>query len=98
MIYVSYQTCNETNFFGNLIADPEDEEAIVKHKWFIRDGYQNLPHARIGDKLVSISRYILQQNNIDIPKDHIIKYIDGDTLNNTKSNLKVVKYSSIYQN
>lgn len=98
MIYVTYLTSNQTNFFGHLITDAEDEEAIVKYKWFIRDGYQNLPHARIEDKLVSVSRYILQQNNIDIPKDHIIKHLDGDTLNNTKSNLKVVKYTSIYQN
>lgn len=94
MIYVTY----DQSFFGELQTDPEDQPTVSQHKWFVKDGYQNLPHTVIDNKLISISRFILQQYNIEIPKDHVIKHLDNDTLNNTKTNLKVIKYTSIYQN
>lgn len=92
MIYATYNN----SFFGEIELDEDDHPRAIIHKWFVRDGYQNLPHTIVDGKLISISRYILQQNNIEIPKDHVIEYIDKNTLNNKKSNLKISKYTSLY--
>lgn len=94
MIYVT----SDQGYFGELILDPEDERKAIQYKWFILDGYQNLPHAIIDNKLISICRFVLTTNNIELPKDHSITHLDGNKLNNKKENLKVAKYTSIYQN
>lgn len=77
---------------GLFEIDDEDKEHVDKHKWYTKDGYQNLYHANIDNKLVSIGRYVLSLHNIDIPKNCCIYHKDGNKLNNRKSNLLVEPY------
>ena len=77
--------------------DEEDYGSVQKHTWYTKDGYQGLFHANIDGKLVSLGRYVLSLNNIEVPKNCIIKHIDGNVLNNTKSNLLVTSFHSIIQ-
>ena len=73
------------------IIDKEDFEKVNKYSWHFSNGY---PYARINHKLIKIDRYILGQENNKLHIDHI----NGDGLDNRKSNLRMVTRSQNMMN
>lgn len=41
-------------------------------------------------KRMSYARYVLEQNGVEIPKNHVVYHKDGDYKNNELSNLEVI--------
>lgn len=62
------------------IIDDEDLERVSKHKWYYNERYAK---TRMGKNKVYLHKFIANDYTSDIT-DHI----DGDTLNNRKSNLR----------
>jgi len=68
------------------IVDPEDYEHLTQHKWYAhQDGkkyyaYRTIPFTK---KRIAMHRQIMHA-----PKGLIVDHIDGDSLNNRKSNLR----------
>ena len=73
----------DSKLLGKLtyFVDDEDWSRIVRHKWTITENHQIL--ARIGDKTVTLPRFILNYDG-----DLFINFIDGNSLNNIKSNFR----------
>jgi hypothetical protein len=81
---------NNNEKSGVTIVDEEDYYDLIKHKWFIRDGYVT---ALIDRKKIQIHRYILKYNG-----KLIVDHRDGITYNNKKSNLRLVTQRENTQN
>lgn len=67
-------------------VDLEDVERLSKHSWcigMIKDNYFKI-NANINSKIVSIHRFIM-----NCPEDMVVDHINGDTLDNRKSNLRI---------
>jgi len=87
---VKYQTCAEIFLYdknGNLIVktliDLEDIDKCSKYKWGI-DG-NGYVRTDIGNSRVLLHRYILEA-----PKSKLVDHINLNTLDNRKSNLRLV--------
>ena len=79
------------------LVDDTDYERLNKFKWFTKR-YKNSCYAarngnKRGDKLILMHRIIL-----NTPEDMETDHIDGDGLNNQKSNLRVVTKKQNGQN
>lgn len=77
--------------FGNVnytyIIDAADYPEVSKHKWCTAL-YKGVPYGMEGKSKIKLHRFILN------PKPGaIIDHIDGNTLNNSKSNLRVASAS-----
>jgi hypothetical protein len=71
--------------------DIEDFEEISKHTWHI--GWRGYILSSINDKRVQMHRIIMKAQ-----KDLVVDHIDGDILNNRKSNLRIVTQSENSRN
>ena len=65
---------------GIALIDDLDYELVSKHKW-----YRSYNGYAISHNLIKMHRLILSAKN-----GEIVDHINGDTLNNTRSNLRVV--------
>lgn len=65
--------------------DEEDYIRVAKHRW-IR--YQNYIYTKIYGNIYYLHRYILNASD-----GEVVKYNDGDCLNNRRSNLKLISRS-----
>ena len=65
-----------------VLIDYEDYDKIKNYAWHISRGYV---HAYVNGKIERISRYLLNVTDRYVYVDHI----NGDTLDNTKSNLRL---------
>jgi len=79
------------------LVDEEDYESISKHKWsFIKNGrgypkaVRRAKYIKEGQRSTSIYLHREIMNN---PDGMCIDHIDGDALNNQKSNLRVCSHS-----
>lgn len=74
---------------GGLVAqiDASDAELLGRHSWYVLDnGALKYARARVGDRQILMHRMILP----DAPADMDIDHIDGDGLNNRRTNLRIV--------
>ena len=72
------------------LVDDEDFEKLNEHKWYANKNYKNYYAFRgctEGGKLHSVLMHRVVMNN---PENMYIDHIDGNGLNNCKSNLRVV--------
>ena len=81
------------------IIDTEDFEKVssIKNTWYISSNGKNVKYrvkATINKKKVYLYRFLLDLTDDDLVVDHI----DGDTLNNTKKNLRICTTSENAQN
>jgi hypothetical protein len=82
------------------LVDDEDYDELSKHKWFVCKNYRNyyaqrnLPRKNGKQRLVSMHRIIMNVSDKEVCVDHI----DGNSLNNTKSNLRICSQSENKKN
>lgn len=68
----------------DILVDDEDFDELSKRKWAVeKNGYAR---AKINGKRVSMHRLVLDLS----PKDPYVDHIDGNKVNNCKSNLRLV--------
>lgn len=66
-------------------VDDEDFESLIKNKWFIANTGTHIYAARrCGPRNIKLHRIL-----INPPNGFYVDHIDGDTLNNQRSNLRV---------
>lgn len=72
-----------------VLVDTADFDEIVKHKWSIypRKGAYYYPEAFINNKQIFLHRYLL-----DCPKNLVVDHINGNTLDNRRTNLRIVSH------
>lgn len=72
---------------GYAQVDDEDHDRLAKHKWYLRkDGYAGRnEHPDGKTKTILLHRAVL-----DAPAGMQVDHIDGDKLNNRRSNLRLV--------
>lgn len=69
------------------LVDDDDFKNICKYKWFYAEGYAKR-NRRIGDE--SLSKIIPMQRQImSCYSSLLVDHIDGNRLNNTRSNLRI---------
>lgn len=74
----------------NVEIDDSDEEKVSNYKWSVNlDNGNFYAGSRINKKRIRLHRFLLSLENPEIFVDHA----DGNTLNNKRSNLRVVTKS-----
>lgn len=87
IIYDDYIIGITTNTNKEFYIDLNDYNDIKKYSWYEnKDGYLL---SRINNKIVRMHRLIMNINNSNV----IIDHINHNTLDNRKSNLRIVNYS-----
>ncbi len=76
---------------GYSLVDEEDYENVIKYKWRLSNGYAI---SDIKSRPISLHRFILNSKK----EDPIVDHINGNKLDNRKSNLRYVTYSQNAQN
>lgn len=68
-------------------VDDDDFEWLSQWSWHCKDGYAT----RSSPIFVDIHRRPIYMHRVIVfaPKDKVVDHIDGDTLNNSKSNLRI---------
>jgi hypothetical protein len=85
------------------LVDDEDYENLIQFKWCANRGYRynhTFYAVRHTPKKVNISKPLIGMPYaiIEVPKGFVVDHIDGDGLNNQKSNLRVVTVRGNNQN
>lgn len=82
-----------------VLVDDEDFNWLSKHKWYFSHGYAVRYYGREDNKqkIARMHREIMTYSGYDILNKQI-DHIDGNGLNNTKSNLRIVTQSQNLQN
>ena len=81
------------------IVDDEDYERAIAYKWHVSAGYKEIKYARTNIKIgrqrttLSLHRFILQTH-----EDQEVDHINGDGLDNRKSNLRLCTHGQNQQN
>jgi hypothetical protein len=72
----------------HISVDDADYEHAKRFTWYVNDGYATT-NMRINGKIrtVRLHRWLM-----DAPKDVVVDHIDGDPLNNQRSNLRLVSH------
>lgn len=89
---------------GEFLFDKDDYEKVISIDKYWSINSLNYVLCRIDGKEYQLHRYLMGLGFYDSKKDIIVDYIDGNTLDNRKSNLRVIhrrhnpKNSSIYSN
>ena len=81
----------------NFYFDRDDIRKVVKHTWHVNSNGYVTTNVSIGhkkQKVVSLHRYIMDEHNPTVFIDHI----NGNTLDNRKSNLRRVNSAQNSQN
>lgn len=73
------------NEMGRTIVDKEYLETIKKYKWYINKYGYVVTNKQEGLETVFLHKIIMSH----VGDDTVIDHIDGNTLNNTKANLRV---------
>jgi hypothetical protein len=68
---------------GEILVSDEDYYKVISHKWNLPDKYVM---GHVNNKPVMLSRFIMNCNDANLVVDHI----DGNTLNNTRNNLRIL--------
>jgi hypothetical protein len=68
--------------------DSEDDEKVSQYKWCLKKG-KNTNYAISGKERVFIHRLIM---GLQVEDERVVDHIDGNGLNNRKSNLKVTSH------
>ena len=77
-----------SNYPKYFTVDDEDEYKVNQYTWNLEGGSRSIIQAKIGEKSVSIGRFLL---NYDGPDD--VDHIDRNIYNNKKSNLRVITHA-----
>lgn len=74
-----------------VIVDDEDLDLLYRYKWGVDDrGRQK--YVRRGETKGGVSKtYFLHREIVNAPKGFSVDHIDGNTLDNRKSNLRICK-------
>ena len=72
-------------------VDDEDFEWLSKYKWYYSGGYPKRYNKR-NEPLIRMNREVLERNGYDITNKKV-DHKNGDTLNNTKDNLRIATHS-----
>lgn len=76
---------------GNIVhIDGEDFEKVMRYQWHISTGYA---YTQIDGKKISLHRFLLK-----VPEDMHVDHIDGNPLNNKKTNLRFANRSQNMMN
>ena len=68
--------------------DKKFKPVLEKYKWKINSlGY---PVAWIENRQITMSKFIIQLNNISVPDGHVISYINYDRLDNRLKNYQII--------
>lgn len=81
-------TINSKNGTFDFLLDDEDDELITNYNWsvsFFRNGKPRAEFRNKDRKLIRLHRLLMKVTDPAIKVDHI----DGNTLNNCKSNLRL---------
>lgn len=70
---------------NEVIVDEDLYYDIIKYTWYNNNGYIR---GTINGKNIHLNRYIMKYTG-----DNVVDYIDGNKLNNTRSNLRVATYA-----
>jgi len=86
--------------FGEFVVliDEDDREIVGKHTWHIRSDHGDFragTSIKVGGKYrtETLHRYIME-----VPKGMSVDHINGNTLDNRKSNLRICKHSENCKN
>lgn len=81
------EVCIKENI--KILIDLEDIEKVSKYTWFMMGDY---PGAHINKTSISMHNYILNRNTTD--RTIVCDHINGNKLDNRKSNLRIIKASN----
>lgn len=70
-----------------LLVDEEDRHLLDEYRWFINAGYVRATGKRVNGKQPTLRLHRLITN---APKGMVVDHINGNKLDNRKSNLRVV--------
>src|SRR5689334_8621212 len=87
-----YMKCiNASNSSGNVFIDDQDYQRVSTHRWWVVSiktkravKTQLSVQSEINGKTVKLHRFIL-----NAPKGFDVDHIDGNPLNNVRSNLRI---------
>lgn len=77
-----------------ILLDDEDYSAVTKHRWYVNKGYaQRACWTGKRYRNLSLHRFVMNE-----PRKGVVDHIDGNPLNNQKSNLRVVTQAANLRN
>jgi hypothetical protein len=71
-----------------FLVDREDLEWLSSYNWYVKDGYANS-----RNKVQTMHVIIMEHYFGKTPKGHVIDHINGNKLDNRKSNLRYLTYA-----
>lgn len=76
---------------NGLIAtiDAEDADRVLAHKWYARFSNTNI----YAGTTVKVGKMLMHRFILDAPKGSMVDHVDGDGLNNRRSNLRYCNYA-----
>lgn len=90
---------NDQKEVGRTFIDTEDIEKCKNLKWYLKISKNNKPYAQHRVGRIHLSHFVLGINKKQLDKQKMeVDHIDGDSLNNRKSNLRIVTHKKNMQN
>lgn len=79
------------------LVDDDDYEELIKYKWHINKGNTTFYATRHIEKIHK-NKILMHRMIMNVPKEMFIDHIDGNGLNNQRSNLRIVTKRQNSQN